>query len=78
MAMSTRQRSPPIVRFGNGSFLPFFIGILPDGKAIVAIGHLHKPHAVIADGAAMQRVPGSMKFLQTDVSGSQCASLYCE
>lgn len=24
----------------------------------------HKPHAVIADGAAMQRVPGSMKFLQ--------------
>ena len=24
----------------------------------------HKPHAVIADGAAMQRVPGSMRFLQ--------------
>eukprot|EP00978_Attheya_sp_CCMP212_P007732 scaffold17975_cov55-Attheya_sp.AAC.1 len=23
----------------------------------------HKPHAVIADGAAMQRVPGSLRFL---------------
>ena len=24
----------------------------------------HKPHAVIADGAALQRVPGSLRFLQ--------------
>jgi hypothetical protein len=24
----------------------------------------HKPHAVIADGAAMQRVPGALRFLQ--------------
>eukprot|EP00978_Attheya_sp_CCMP212_P007735 scaffold17977_cov33-Attheya_sp.AAC.1 len=23
----------------------------------------HKPHVVIADGAAMQRVPGSLRFL---------------
>lgn len=46
-------------------FIPSIFHRDPDGKdGSPKSRNSHKPHAVIADGAAMQRVPGSMRFLQ--------------
>jgi hypothetical protein len=62
-----RATIPPSRRFWDALPLPKFMQSDPaglDGKQKTNCWASHKPHAVIANGAALQRVPSSLRLLQ--------------